>query len=144
MDLLLWGEKLAIGHPLLDTEHRRMLDLINDVITVVGFKGDPAALLKVLQNVIVEHIEHENRILWQLQAGTHELLQKHPRMRKVLKMVARSQINDHMTEHRGFLARFNVIVSNGVDTLCDELKAWFLDHALSYDASLKAIFQAIG
>ena len=64
-------------------------------------------------------------------------------MRKILKMMARSRINDHMTEHRGFLARLDVIVRNGANTLCEELKAWFLEHALSDDASLKAIFQAM-
>jgi len=142
-DLLLWSENLAIGHPGLDTEHRHMLDLINEVITVVGFNGDPSAQLKTLRGLAVEHVGNENRILWQLQAGTLELLQEHPGMRKILKMMARSRINDHMTEHHGFLARLDVIVRNGANTLCEELRGWFLDHALSYDAGLKEIFETI-
>ena len=143
-DLLSWSEDLAIGHPGLDADHRRMVDIINDVITVVGSKRRPTALLAFLQETTVKHIEIENRILWHLQAGTGELLQRHPRMRKAVKMMARSQINDHMAEHRGFLVRLDAIIGNGADTLCEELKGWFQDHAHGYDAGLKPIFQAMG
>ena len=141
--LLPWDESLASGHPGLDIEHRRILDIINDIIAVVGSNRRPAALLVALRDATMKHIETENRILWHFQAGTGALLQQHPRMKKKLKTMARSPINEHMAEHRAFLTRLDAIIGGGMETLCEELKGWFYDHARGYDAHLKPIFLAM-
>jgi len=119
-----------------------MVLLINEVVAAVASRKDPAAPLKVLQEVTVEHIQHENGVLWQIQSGTYEPLQKRPRTGQLAKMMVKTGFNEHMAEHRGFLARIDTIARDRTDTLCNELKAWFIDHALGYDAGLKAIFQA--
>ncbi len=140
--LLTWSEEFALGHPALDRDHRGMVNLINDIIAVVRSEKHPAPLLKVLQALTTEHIQRENRVLWQIQTGTHDLVRIRPQMRQLLSR-SKANFDDHIDEHRGFLARLDAIVRGASDTLCEELKGWFSDHALGYDASLKAIFEMI-
>jgi hypothetical protein len=47
-----------------------------------------------------------------------------------------------MAEHATLMASFDTIASAPVETVCETLRAWFLDHAIKHDAPLKAIFQA--
>jgi hypothetical protein len=56
--------------------------------------------------------------------------------------MAKAAFDEHIAEHEALLARLAVIVTGPARTLSDELKAWFVDHVLSYEADLKAIFQA--
>jgi hypothetical protein len=72
-----WSESFAIGHKVLDAEHRRLADLINEVADAVGSKASPeqiAGVLRVLRSVTVEHLRQENAILWELKSGTYEPL----------------------------------------------------------------------
>ena len=144
-EALPWSESFAVGHEGLDAEHRHLVKLINEIDAVVRSKKNPenlVNLVKVLHRVAVEHIRHENTILWEIQTGNYKPLQKRPQSQRFLRIMAKAAFDEHIAEHDELLARLATIVSGPASTLCDELKAWFVDHVHSYEADLKVIFQA--
>jgi hemerythrin-like metal-binding protein len=142
-----WNESFALGHQGLDAEHRHLVGSINEIRAAICSHEGPdqlANLLKALRDVAVEHIRHENSILWQIRSGTYEPLQTRARTQPFLDVMAKVAFDKHMDEHDQLLARLDTIIDGPVDTLSNELKAWFIDHAHGYDADLRAIFQAAG
>jgi len=141
-----WSETFCVGHTGLDAQHRRLVELINDVGAAIHPKMNPehlAALLRVLRVAVEEHIRQEDALLWELKSGTYEPMQNRPRTTYFLEAMAAAAFDEHMADHKTLLTRFNAIGSAPVDTLCELLKAWFLDHAIKHDAHLRAIFQAM-
>jgi hemerythrin len=143
---LRWSKSFAVGHEGLDSEHRHLVKLINEIGAVVRSKKNPEKLVdlvKVLHRVAVEHIRHENTILWQIQTGSYKPLQKQTQSKRFLRIMAKAAFDEHVAEHDALLARLATIVGGPASKLCDELKAWFVDHLYSYESDLKAIFQSV-
>jgi len=144
---LTWSESYAVGHKVLDAEHRHLVELINDVSDAVQSKASPeqiASLLRVLRDVAVEHIRQENSVLWELKSGNYEPLKARPQTPHFLRAMADAAFDEHMAEHATLMESFDAIGSAPITTLCEALRVWFLDHAVKHDARLKAIFQAAG
>ena len=141
-----WSESYAVGHKVLDAEHRRLVELINEVDDAIQSGASPervAGLLRVLRAVAVEHIRQENTVLWELKTGTYEPLKGRTQTPYFVKVMAEAAFDEHMAEHAVLMASFDIIPSLPVETLCETLRVWFLDHAIKHDAHLKAIFQAV-
>lgn len=140
-----WSESFAVGHEGLDAEHRRLVNLINEVADASQSNASPehiAGLLRVLRAVAVEHLRQENAILWELQSGNYEPLKGRVDTPHFLKAMAQAAFDEHMAAHATLMASFDTIAGAPIETICETIKAWFLDHAIKYDAHLKAIFQA--
>jgi hemerythrin len=142
---LTWSESYAVGHKVLDAEHRHLVELINEVSEAVQSRASReqvASLLRVLRGVAVEHIRQENSVLWELKSGNYEPLRGRPQTPHFLKAMADAAFDEHMAEHATLMESFDAIGSAPLDMLCETLGVWFLDHAVKHDARLKAIFQA--
>lgn len=145
MEHLPWSESFAVGHEALDREHRRLVELINEVMDAVQAKAPQdqlSGLLSVLRSVAVEHMRRENTVLEELKSHTYGPLKGRPRTAQFLKAQAAAAFDEHMAEHTRLITSFDSFRSAPVETLCEKLRAWFLDHAIKHDAHLKAIFQA--
>jgi len=145
MDHLPWSERFAVGHEELDRDHRRLVELINEVIDTVQANAPQeqlSGLLRELHTVAVEHIRQENTILWELRSNTYGPLKGRPQTAQFLKALAAAAFDEHVAEHSRLMTSFDGFRDGPVDTLCETLRAWFLDHAIKHDAHLKAIFQA--
>jgi len=144
--LLLWSDNFAIGQETLDAQHRRLIDLINGVDAAV--RSDRSldqlpVLLRALRAATEEHMQQEDALLWEIKSGVYAPLQGRPQTRHFIKALAETAFDQHIAEHAVLLARFDALVAGAVDTVCDVLKAWFVDHAVKHDSYLKVIFQAI-
>jgi len=142
---LAWNETFAVGHKVLDAQHRRLVGLINEVAGEIdlGASVDQlASLLDVLRAVAEEHIRQENTVLWELRSGTYTPLKGRPQTPYFLKLMAAAAFDEHIAAHAAIMAGFDAVRSAPTDKLCKMLRAWFLDHAIQHDAHLKAIFQA--
>jgi hemerythrin-like metal-binding protein len=144
-----WSEAFSIGHEGLDGEHRRLVELINDVIAAVHSKTESEQpsdllpnLLQTLRETAVAHLRNENAILWELRQGTYTGLRSHARTPQFVKAMAGAAFDEHMAEHEKLLSQFDDAIALPLDTLCETLKSWFLDHAIKHDSHLKTIFQA--
>lgn len=143
---LLWKESFSVGHADLDAQHRRMVEMINDIAAEVRSKKGPERLavkLKMLRAEAEEHIRQENAVLWEIKSGTYEPLRGRSKSQRFLTAMADAAFDEHLREHAALLLRFNALGGAPVDKLIEMLKTWFVDHAITHDSHLKAIFQAM-
>jgi hemerythrin len=141
-----WSDHFAVGHPLLDAQHRRLVELINDVCAAVLSATNPdrlAPLIELLHLSAREHFRQEDAVMWEIKMGTYEPMKGRSRPSRLVEAMAEAAFDDHIAEHATMLTRFDAIVETSADTLCEALKAWFVDHVIMQDAHLKSIFQAM-
>jgi hemerythrin-like metal-binding protein len=137
-----WSESFAVGHSALDAEHRSMVGLINRFCRTRD-ADDRAHLLSELDAMTERHFEHEESVLEQLYLAA-------PKDRRKLRASLSTALIEHAGEHRRRLGEIRAMrgalgsdAAAGGATLCDELKAWFIDHAIGYEAQLKTVLQSL-
>jgi len=130
-----WSDAFAVGDAGLDGEHRRMVDLINEIC----FDGTAArcdtigALLGELQFLSEAHFRNEEAVLARIGS---EVAQQH------LRTVVRLAAEQHAREHRQRLNELHhLVMRRGHLTICDELTTWFIGHAVWEEAQVKTILQ---
>ncbi len=142
---LSWSDSFAVGHRELDAQHRSLVDAINDVEVALRDTRHPERLagsLRALREKALRHISVENALLLEIKSGSHE---PHGRFQAphFLQPMAESALDQHMAKHGELLARLDAIIAGPRDELYESLKSWFVDHAITHDLPLKAIFQAV-
>lgn len=150
---LAWNDAFAVGHEGLDAEHRGLIDAINTLCAACDTQRDLQEIESLLSTVklsVEAHIQSESAILWEISSGASTAASKRPRTPTLVKALTAARLDDHFAEHDRTLAHIEAIVSAGRAApdqvgvaLCGALKAWFIDHAIKYDAHLKTIFQAM-
>lgn len=66
MALLEWNDKMSVGVPALDEDHRKLLDLLNELHGVVRNQAPPDTVERVLRDLIAYadyHFEAEERLM---------------------------------------------------------------------------------
>lgn len=143
---LTWSDSFAVGHDELDSQHRSLVDAINEVRAAVGDTAHPERLreaLGALREKALRHISRENALLLEIKSGTYEPPHARLESRCFLRPMAESALDQHMAKHDELLARLDEIIAGARDELYESLKSWFVDHAITDDLPLKAIFQAV-
>ena len=128
-----WREDYNVGHPLIDAQHRRIVEVINTVYNLVkgqGDKGDLSKALGALLDYTVEHFTLEESIIDSIQfpeSEEHKLLH--------LKMRNRTQ---------------NIVLRNEKEPfaeIADEtltlLKNWWLSHIRTVDVRYKPYLEKL-
>jgi len=138
-----WSDAFAVGDDRLDDEHRRMVDLINQVCTsvIIEQHDKKASLLNELLAISEVHFRHEEALL--VKVAT-EIDQHH------LRTTVLTAIEAHADEHGRGLEALREIVEKSraarvhADELkhCEEMKAWFIDHTIGYETQVKTILQS--
>jgi hemerythrin len=124
-----WQETYAVGHLGLDLEHKRLVELINEISGVrMGAAGlqQLARLSNALYFAAVEHFRHENSVMRDLIEGAYLLPAdgaQHP-------AISETTINDHCAEHAQALISLERMLqtftpAKGGSTLASELRIWF-------------------
>ena len=125
--LLSWTEQLATGSPTLDDEHRRLIDLINEVGRLHQRQASVTELrgaLQELRGYTVYHFRTEA-----------QLMQRYP--------IKEANRRAHLAAHRGFVARldeFDDLVETNPATVVGCLMAfmvkWLVHHVSGVDVRL--------
>lgn len=104
---------------------------------------DRVHLLSELEAMTERHFEHEERVLEQLYVAA-------PKDRRKLRASLSTALIEHAGEHRRRLDEIRAMsraigsdAAAGGAVLCDELKAWFIAHAIGYEAQLKTVLQSL-
>lgn len=146
---LMWMEGYAVGHVGLDAEHRRLVASINEIyFAELGKRGADqiSAMLDVFRFAAEEHLEHENSAMREIGERA-----RHSKANQLafLRAMSDAVIDEHIAEHALALRQLDLIISAfRLDADCSEqklsyaLRDWFGEHAIKYDAHLKAVFQA--
>lgn len=137
-----WSEAFAVGDADLDEEHRCIVGLINQICAEAGAgrHAKAIALLGELQFVSEAHFRSEEALLHRIET---EIAQNH------LRTVVHIAIDDHARSHQLGLAALHWLVErwraasagNGA-TPCQDLKSWFVEHAVGAEAQVKTILQS--
>lgn len=146
---LCWQEAYAVGHLGLDLEHRRLVELINDISNLRA-EADGSQRLSDLSNAFylasVEHFRHENSVMRDLIVGAYLMPGAGAGVRHMA--ISEAAINDHCAEHAQALIQLESTLQaffagrdrDGPILAC-ALRSWFLDHVINHDAHLKEVFQ---
>lgn len=146
---LQWIDAYAVGHDGLDAEHRRLADLINGIYIAECVRNTKqmGLLLEEVRQAAASHLRHENSVMREVRnraahaAGGHKAF---------LEAMTAAVIDEHIAEHARSLQQIGAIVHAFQSTehvamqpIGDALRDWFVEHAVKYDAHLKAVFQAM-
>ncbi|HWU56366.1 MAG TPA: hemerythrin family protein [Rhizomicrobium sp.] len=144
---LSWQETYAVGHLGLDLEHKRLVEIINEISGVragVNAFQQLLSLSNAFYFASVEHFRHENSVMRELIEGAY-LLEGDSTQHIATSEAA---INDHCAEHaraliqlEHMLQAYSVAQDRSGPLLASELRIWFLDHAINHDAHLKEVFR---
>ena len=132
----LWSDAFAVGEAGLDAEHRRMVELINEICirAEAGWRESIGSLLRELQFVSETHFRNEETVLARIAA---EISQKH------LQAEVWLAIEQHVRQHRRQLDKLQGLVACTDDReICEMLKLWYVEHVVREDAEVKAILQS--
>ncbi len=143
-DNLIWCDSFAVGHPSLDSEHRRLVDLINTIDFVLCDEPDAGCLMLLLQalhRMASEHLLHEEALMREITSETCEPWRSRitPRLKRMLS----GTFAKHFQEHEAKRSALDEIIVGPIDQLSERLPLWFIEHVHSSDADLKALLQMV-
>lgn len=127
MPLMKWSESYSVGNPILDSDHKILVSLINQLHEALD-TGQSRDVLTSIVNVLVEYAEHHFR-----------------REEALLARAAFPDLPPHLEEHRDLLSHLHLLrdrVCAGEKSALGEeavdfLKKWLTDHILVSDKSYK-------
>ena len=132
-----WNEALAIGDPIIDADHRRMIELIARLEVAAGLEIDCAGIgrtLRDLTDLCREHFDREERL-------------QHA--------VGFPETDSHRTAHEMLMKRLDAVLAHFTDgcdevragivrTLGDSLATWLVSHIVNSDMEFKPYVMAAG
>lgn len=125
MNLLQWKPEYSVGIESMDTEHREMIDLINDVYARLGTSPDAEDIENCLENIystISMHFALEERLMRDnLYAEYDDHKEDH---------------EDLLDEIRELMDDFLADTDSGAVRLQGSLSGWFARHFSTFDARL--------
>jgi len=133
MDFINWEDKLSVGVAEIDTEHKKLISLINNLNHAIQIKSSTKTLEEILLSLIDYtkfHFGHEEKLLQQ--NGYAELPQHHK-------------------EHEELTAKvidFHERLSTGKASFTLELmlflRDWLINHIMKTDMQYKEFFNSKG
>ncbi|SRR5690606_18011607 len=126
MELIQWTEQYSVGHPLIDSQHKKLVSLINELHNAMRTGRGKSVLQKILDDLVfytkVHFSTEENMMMKANYPG----------------------FTEHKEEHDKLTATavsFQTAFKNGSAVLTiqvmDFLKSWLIDHILGTDKNYK-------
>ncbi len=127
---LTWSKKMSVGNELLDSEHKDIFHLVNEVDRAIRAKDSArfAETLKRLEGVTSKHFRSEARIA---QALDYSFEQHHLEHQYILKEMR--TVNEQLTAHQGSWSE------SIAEHYFQFLSSWAIDHIDNDDMKMKAL-----
>ncbi len=129
--MLHWTDDLAVGHPTIDNDHKKLIEIINTFLDQ-SHSADNATLmnntLKSLLNYGVGHFEREEQIQ---RETNYPYTAMHNREHKVLI----AQIKDMANVY--FIEKSRPLNTASIHELNNLLKIWLIDHIKKCDLNMR-------
>jgi len=125
MQLLVWKPSFSLGIPSVDLEHRKMIEMINEVYDSVADKQDTEAVQAALGDIhagISAHFALEERLM--REAGYREYA------------AHKDSHEDLLDQIRDIMDSYAVDPEEGRKILQRSLSDWFSQHFATFDARL--------
>lgn len=127
MTPMTWNVSFSVGHPLLDSDHRILIDLLTQLFDATE-TGQAHSVVDSVLGVLAEYTEHHFR-----------------REETLLLQAGYPHLEEHRDEHRGFERRLRELTERrragerGVlnEQVADLLKKWLTEHIQVSDNSYR-------
>lgn len=129
--MIKWSEDLRIGHPVIDSDHQRLIDIINEFLANEGKADDALVLNTTLKSLIKYSNEHFAREI------------------QIQKESGYPQVTMHEAEHKVLLAQIKVLAKElfvdknrhadkkALEELKVLLRHWLIDHIKNFDTHMR-------
>lgn len=113
-----WKKTCCTGIPLLDTQNKHLVEMLNSLFEFHRIEHNPAALLKTLQGIykhIREHFRQEEELY---------------------KQYLPEYLEEHQLQHSMFLENFDSAIENGIsdsENLYGYIRDWVVFHIENMD-----------
>lgn len=127
---LTWSRKMSVGNEILDSEHKGIFHLVNEVDRAIRAKDSArfAETLKRLEGVTSKHFRSEARIA---QALDYSFEQHHLEHQYILKEMR--TVNEQLATHKGSWSE------SIAEHYFQFLSSWAIDHIDNDDMKMKAL-----
>ncbi len=152
MQWLIWNEDLNTGIPEIDGQHRRMLELINQIHYLAWRRGAGAAIYYggavLLPPLFPEEEVYPSRVLAAIEDVLAYTLEHFSFEEAVMQDAGFPLSAEHCRSHDAFRLQVEEVLSGfqrGIDVLeelCSLLCTWFFRHIAHDDRDLAALRQA--
>jgi len=129
---LAWSNKMSIGNEIIDTEHKKILDLVNEVESVIK-KKDCALFLQaldMLEKSTRSHFEHEEKIAHAIDFPFEEHDMEHQYI-----LGEFQALKDRLADNQG---RWSESVAEHYYMF---LSTWAIDHVMEDDMKMKPLLE---
>lgn len=114
-----WSDDLSIGHDLIDTDHKKLLALLNKLIAA-HYAGVSSSILM--------------GVLADLQAYTEEHF---TREEEILERLGYPGLTEHRDQHHQFIADLeHITTSKAGGALIQMLSDWLINHIVEHDMKI--------
>ena len=128
-----WRESYSVGVPALDTQHRRLLEIINELANVVATGGQSDiffAALEALVRYAESHFADEERML--REAGYPALADQQQEHDRFVRQLVQTSEKLHLKK------------TKLPEETVDFLKTWYIEHILGKDQEYKPFLASHG
>ena len=124
-ELIVWDERVVVSEDQIDSEHRKLFSIINDLYRIVGEDGDQAAIetsYAAMLDYTRTHFQHEEDLMQKRKFGEYA---------------------DHCQEHQDLIRRLTELHNeyragrkSAATDLLNFLASWWLNHIAAFDTRL--------
>jgi hemerythrin len=130
---LTWTKKMSVGNETIDSEHKKILDLVNEVDSVIKTKDCVVftRALDMLEEAARRHFEHEEKIA----RGIGFPFEEHDLEHRYI-LGEFQALKDRLAENQGMWSE------SVAEHYYMFLSTWALDHVLEDDMKMKPLLEA--
>lgn len=129
--MIKWREEMSVGHPLIDGDHKKLIEIINDFERTVALWPSEKVLHEVLirlQDYVNEHFSREEAIQRECR---YPLYEEHKREHDALLM----KVTEFAQTY--FIKRTRPVDKRSLADMARFLREWFSDHTIRADIKMK-------
>jgi hemerythrin len=136
MKLLVWDHRLELGIKVIDDQHKRLFEKIDELLVTAGRQGSKKDVLDGFMAYLSEYVDMHFRTeeKWMLDSGYPEYLGH-----KVAHDIFRAELDLLMTDYRS--RRYDKII---IDRVCETATNWLSRHIYQQDMAMATWFRDQG
>lgn len=131
MPFITWTPSFSVGHPVLDADHRKLIDILNQIYDAWQTHSSSLELGRLFDELMDYTDHHFSREESKLAARDYAELGRHHAAHERLRELVHAFRSRHLAGHKA-------------DALTEEmakfLKSWLMDHILEEDMKYRHLF----
>ena len=129
--MITWNEELRIGHPVIDSDHQKLIEIVNSFFARQGKSDEKQILNDTLRSLLDyahEHFEREQKIQ---KESMYPYLDMHAREHTLLL----NQVKDLASLY--FIKKTKPLNEAALADVRELLRHWLIDHIKKFDTNMR-------